>query len=121
MKPDKDFIRRIMLDVVASKEPQLPKFTYPEMDKYAVNWHVNHLIECGFLRGVPLINKGSGLVEDVANISVDPLKGYAFVTALEDDTLWNHFKTWLVRAAASAVPTTASALWEYLQNYLKTI
>lgn len=118
MKPDPDLLRRIMLDVANSTEPQLMKLTYPELDDRVVNWHVNHLIECGFLKGVSLPHQGEIL--DVANISVTTPEGYAFVKILESDTAWQNFKKYAAKAATAAIPASATAILEYLKNYLSS-
>lgn len=112
MKPDPDLLRRIMLDVANSAEPRLIKLTYPEFDDRIVNWHINHLIECGFLNGITRPYQGDIL--DVAYISVTAPEGYAFVKSLESDTAWQKFKNYAVKEATAAIPATATAICKYL-------
>jgi hypothetical protein len=115
MKPEAELLRRIMLDTGNSENPYLLKLTYPDMDHAKVNWHIAHLIRCEFLDG-SVIDSG-GIVYDVAITGISP-KGYEFITAIENDSVWQKFKAW---SAKTAIPATAAVLWEHLKTYLSTV
>lgn len=96
MKPEPDLLRRIMLDTANSPNPYLLKLTYQDLDSAKVDWHIAHLVKCGVLDGSVLDN--GGILHAVAITGIPP-KGYEFVAAIENDTVWQKIKAWTTKTA----------------------
>lgn len=109
VKRDMDLVRDLLARVEADPELNGSAFKvfdtsdFPEHTEDEIAYHVDLLIQAGFLRG-----DGGNLDAPTASISALTWEGHEFVAATSDPTVWES-----VKERTKGLPEVAiSAIWE---------
>ncbi len=119
MKQDWDIIREILLKLENSQpreKKSLSLSDFPEKDWGKVSFHVELLLEAGFIKGQMLGELGV----EVDNFLVTRITwtGYEFLNSIRDDSIWSKVKN---RFAENSVSMTTDLIKSVAGKILESI